>query len=150
MKLEEIAEVTRAPALHRKERVQRALETLREKMTGPAMQGRLTMTTHENIRQLLTEAPAFWKPPNERLVRLHAHECVRVRAALDELAAVSSDCSRLPPDSAADLLARTEARRSRGTGGSTLARFSGTERRGPLLFDAPLLRAIARHGPRGI
>ena len=70
------------------------------------------MTTHENIRQLLTlSAAGLLEAADERLVRLHAHECVECAAALDELAAVSSDLSRLPaPIAPADLLARTEAR----------------------------------------
>jgi predicted anti-sigma-YlaC factor YlaD len=70
------------------------------------------MTTHANIRQLLAlSAAGLLEAADERRVREHVHECAECAAALDELAAVSADLSRLPaPIAPADLLARTEAR----------------------------------------
>ena len=70
------------------------------------------MTTHENIRQLLAlSAAGLLEADDERGVREHVHECAECATALDELAAVSADLSRLPaPIAPADLLARTEAR----------------------------------------
>jgi len=69
------------------------------------------MTTHETIRQLLPlSAAGLLDAADERRVRQHVHECAACSAALDELAAVSADLSRLPaPMAPPDLLARTEA-----------------------------------------
>ena len=70
------------------------------------------MTTHEPIRQLLAlSAAGFLDAADERRVREHVRECAECSVALDELAAVSADLSRLPsPIAPPDLLARTEAR----------------------------------------
>ena len=70
------------------------------------------MTTHETIRQLLAlSAAGLLDAADERRVREHVRECAQCAAALDDLAAVSADLSRLPaPIAPPDLLARTEAR----------------------------------------
>jgi anti-sigma factor RsiW len=70
------------------------------------------MTTHETIRQLLAlSAAGLLDAADERRVREHVHECAECSTALDELAAVSADLSRLPaPMAPPDLMARTQAR----------------------------------------
>ena len=70
------------------------------------------MNTHESIRQLLAlSAAGLLDAADERRVREHVQECGACETALDELAAVSADLSRLPaPIAPADLLGRTEAR----------------------------------------
>jgi Putative zinc-finger len=70
------------------------------------------MNTHDTIRQLLAlSAAGLLDATDERRVREHVRECAGCAAALDELAALSADLSRLPaPMAPPDLLARTEAR----------------------------------------
>ena len=70
------------------------------------------MTTHETIRRLLAlSAAGLLDAPDERRVCQHVAVCAECAAALDELAAVTADLSRLPaPTAPPDLLARTEAR----------------------------------------
>ena len=105
------------------------------------------MTTHENIRQLLAlSAAGLLEAADERGVREHVHECAECATALDELAAVSADLSRLPaPIAPADLLARTEARVA-----AELAAQAGLRHGALLAVGAGLFAWMATLAPWGL
>ena len=105
------------------------------------------MTTHETVRQLLAlSAAGLLEAADERRVREHVHECAECAAALDELAAVSADLSRLPaPIAPADLLARTEARVA-----AELAAHAGLRHGALLAVGAGLFAWMATLAPWGL
>ena len=105
------------------------------------------MTTHETIRQLLAlSAAGLLEAADERRVREHVHECAECAAALDELAAVSADLSRLPaPMAPPDLLARTQARVA-----AELAAQAGLRHGALLAVGAGLFAWMATLAPWGL